>query len=54
MLEEGLGFRERGTSQSQHGAVIDLTRTRQGAKPTLAVKGVKITLEGAETARQGK
>ena len=41
------------TMRNQHGVVIDLTDTSQGAKIMLAVQGVKITLEGAPTASKG-
>ena len=54
MLEEGVGFRERCTWRNQHGVVIDLTGTSQGVKLRFAVEGVKITVEGAETALRGK
>jgi len=40
------------TMRNQHGVVIDLTDTSQGAKIMLAVQGVKITLEGGQTASQ--
>ena len=40
------------TMRNQHGVVIDLTDTSQGAKIMLAVQGVKITLEGGQTANQ--
>src|SRR5712671_4548265 len=35
------------TMRNQHGVVIDLIGTSQGAKIMLAVQGVKIALEGA-------
>ena len=38
------------TMRNQHGVVIDLTDTSQGAKLMLAVQGVKIALEGVPTA----
>jgi hypothetical protein len=41
------------TMRNQHGVVIDLTDTSQGAKIMLAVQGVKIALEGAPTASKG-
>jgi len=41
------------TMRNQHGVVIDLTDTSQGAKIMLAVQGVKITLEGVPTASKG-
>ncbi len=40
------------TMRNQHGVVIDLTDTSQGAKIMLAVQGVKISLEGGQTASQ--
>ena len=40
------------TMRNQHGVVIDLRGTSQGAKIMLAVQGVKITLEGGQTASQ--
>jgi hypothetical protein len=54
MLKEGVGFRELCTSRNQHGVVIDLTGTSQGAKLMLALEGMKIALRGAETALKGK
>lgn len=42
------------TMRNQHGVIIDLTDTSQGARIMLAVQGVKITLEGAPTARKGQ
>ena len=42
------------TMRNQHGVVIDLTDTSQGAKIMLAVQGVKITLEGVPTASKGQ
>jgi len=39
--------------RNQHGVVIDLIGTSQGAKIMLAVQGVKIALEGAPTASKG-
>jgi hypothetical protein len=42
------------TMRNQHGVVIDLTDTSQGAKIMLAVQGVNITLEGAPTASKGQ
>jgi hypothetical protein len=41
------------TMRNQHGVVIDLIGTSQGAKIMLAVQGVKIALEGAPTASKG-
>jgi outer membrane immunogenic protein len=41
------------TMRNQHGVVIDLTAIDQGINLTFAVEGVKITVEGAETAQQG-
>ena len=41
------------TMRNQHGVVIDLRGTSQGAKIMLAVQGVKIALEGAPTASKG-
>jgi hypothetical protein len=41
------------TMRNQHGVVIDLIGTGQGAKIMLAVQGVKIALEGAPTASTG-
>ena len=38
------------TLRNQHGVVIDLIDTSQGARIMRAVQGVKITLEGAQTA----
>jgi outer membrane immunogenic protein len=43
-----------GTMRNRHGVVIDLTGIDQGLTLKFAVEGVKIALEGAETARQGK
>jgi hypothetical protein len=42
------------TMRNQHGVVIDLTVVDQGLDLKFAVEGVKITLEGADTALQGK
>ena len=42
------------TMRNQHGVVIDLTDSSQGAKIMLAVQGVKITLEGVPTASKGQ
>jgi hypothetical protein len=42
------------TMRNRHGVVIDLTATDQGLDLKFAVEGVKITLEGSETAPQGK
>ena len=42
------------TMRNQHGVVIDLTDSSQGAKIMLAVQGVKITLEGVTTASKGQ
>jgi hypothetical protein len=39
--------------RNQHGVVIDLTDSSQGAKIMLAVQGVNITLEGVPTASKG-
>ena len=41
------------TMRNQHGVVIDLRGTSQGAKIMLAVQGVKIALEDAPTASKG-
>jgi hypothetical protein len=41
------------TMRNQRGVVIDLTGIDQGVKLKFAVEGVKITVEGAETALQG-
>jgi hypothetical protein len=41
------------TMRNQRGVVIDLTGIEQGVKLKFAVEGVKITVEGAETALQG-
>src|SRR5215472_17147541 len=38
------------TMRNQHGVVIDLTDTSQGAKIMLGVQGLKISIEGAPTA----
>jgi outer membrane immunogenic protein len=42
------------TMRNRNGVVIDLTGIDQGLKLKFAVEGVKITVEGAETALQGK
>ena len=42
------------TMRNQHGVVIDLTDTSQGAKIMLAVQGVNIALEGVPTASKGQ
>src|SRR5262245_46765709 len=42
------------TMRNQHGVVIDLTDTSQGAKIMLAVQGVRIALEGGPTASKGQ
>src|SRR5262245_41394821 len=42
------------TMRNRHGVVIDLTGVDQGLDLKFAVEGVKITLEGPETAPQGK
>jgi hypothetical protein len=42
------------TMRNRHGVVIDLTSVDQGLDLRFAVEGVKITLEGPETALQGK
>jgi outer membrane immunogenic protein len=39
--------------RNQHGVVIDLTGIDKGIKLKFAVEGVKITVEGAETALRG-
>jgi hypothetical protein len=41
------------TMRNQHGVVIDLTAVDQGITLTFAVEGVKITVDGAETAPKG-
>ena len=41
------------TMRNQHGVVIDLIGTSQGAKIMLAVQGVQIALAGAPTASKG-
>jgi hypothetical protein len=41
------------TMRNQNGVVIDLTGIDQGVKLKFAVEGVKITLDGAETALNG-
>jgi hypothetical protein len=41
------------TMRNQHGVVIDLTAIDQGIELKFAVEGVKITVEGAETAPKG-
>jgi hypothetical protein len=41
------------TMRNRHGVVTDLTGIDQGVKLKFAVEGVKITVEGAETALQG-
>ena len=47
------GGGEIATMRNQHGVVINLIGTSQGAKIMLAVQGVKIALEGAPTASKG-
>ena len=42
------------TMRNQHGVVIDLTGVDKGVKAKFGVEGVKITVEGAETAPQGR
>jgi hypothetical protein len=42
------------TMRNQHGVVIDVTAADQGLDLRFAVEGVKITVEGAETALPGK
>src|SRR5262245_2859819 len=49
-IGEGHGI---ATMRNQHGVVIDLTAIDQGITLTFAVEGVKITVEGAETAPKG-
>jgi len=49
-IAEGHGV---ATMRNQHGVVIDLTGIDQGVELTFAVEGVKITVEGAPTARTG-
>jgi hypothetical protein len=39
--------------RNQHGVAIDLTGIDQGVKLKFGVEGVKVTVEGAETALQG-
>jgi outer membrane immunogenic protein len=39
--------------RNQHGVVIDLTGIDKGVKLKFGVEGVKITVEGAQTARTG-
>jgi outer membrane immunogenic protein len=41
------------TMRNRHGVVINLTGIDQGVKLKLAVEGVKITVDGAETALKG-
>ena len=41
------------TMRNQHGVAIDLTGIDQGLKLKFAVEGVKITVDGAETALKG-
>jgi outer membrane immunogenic protein len=41
------------TMRNRHGVVIDLTGVDKGVKLKFGVEGVKITVEGAETALQG-
>jgi hypothetical protein len=50
-ITSGIGI---ATMRNRHGVVIDLTGVDQGLDLKFAVEGVKITLEGAETSRQGK
>jgi hypothetical protein len=47
-IAEGSGV---ATMRNQHGVIIDLTGIDQGVKLTFGVEGVKITVEGAQTAR---
>jgi hypothetical protein len=49
-VAEGSGV---ATMRNQHGVVIDLTGIDQGVKLKFAVEGVKITVEGVETAQKG-
>jgi hypothetical protein len=49
-IAEGSGI---ATMRNRHGVVIDLTGTDQGLQLKFAVEGVKITVEGAHTARTG-
>jgi len=49
-IAEGSGV---ATMRNQHGVIIDLTGIEQGVNLTFAVEGVKITVEGAHTARTG-
>ena len=49
-VAEGSGV---ATMRNQHGVVIDLTGIDQGLKLKFAVEGVKIAVEGAQTARTG-
>jgi len=49
-IAEGHGV---ATMRNQHGVVIDLTGIDQGVELKFAVEGVKITVEGAPTARTG-
>ena len=49
-IAEGSGV---ATMRNQHGVVIDLTAIDKGLKLKFAVEGVKITVEGAPTARTG-
>ena len=42
------------TMRNRHGVVIDLTGVDQGPMLEFAVEGVKIAVEGAQTAPQGK
>jgi hypothetical protein len=48
-IAEGSGA----TMRNQHGVVIDLTGIDKGIDLTFAVEGVKITVEGTDTARTG-
>jgi outer membrane immunogenic protein len=47
-IAEGSGV---ATMRNQHGVIIDLTGIDQGVKLKFGVEGVKITVEGAQTAR---
>jgi predicted RNA-binding protein with TRAM domain len=50
-IAEGSGI---ATMRNQHGVVINLTGVDKGVKAKFGVEGVKITVEGAETAPQGR
>jgi outer membrane immunogenic protein len=49
-IAEGSGV---ATMRNQHGVAIDLTGIDQGVKLKFGVEGVKITVEGAQTAQRG-